>query len=66
MGNTKAGGKKVAITNKLKYGDDYYVKMGQLGGRKKVPKGFARMDKEKVRAAGKLGGTRSKRGSKEY
>lgn len=34
---------------------------GRLGGLKKVPKGFACMDREKVVAAGRLGGSRSKR-----
>lgn len=63
--NTLVGGRRVAITNKAKYGDDYYKKIGKLGGVAKVPKGFARMDIEKVREAGCKGGTISRRGKNE-
>lgn len=41
MSNTKSGGKKVASTNKKKYGKDYYKKIGRLGGKVKTKKGFA-------------------------
>lgn len=58
---TKTGGLKVAATIRRKYGDDYWVKLGAKGGIVKVPKGFAIMDKEKVSAAGRLGGTISRR-----
>jgi general stress protein YciG len=64
MPGTKEGGIKTRQTNLAKYGLDYYQKLGAKGGKVKSdkPKGFAAMPKEKVSAAGKLGGQRSKRG----
>lgn len=32
MSGTKEGGKKTAETNKKKYGEDYYSKIGVVGG----------------------------------
>ena len=34
MSGTSAGGKKAAIINKNRYGDDYYSKLGKVGGKK--------------------------------
>ena len=62
MAQTFDGAKKAAGTNKSKYGSDYYAKIGSMGGKKKVPKGFAVMDKDKVREAGRKGGAISRRG----
>lgn len=62
MAGTKAGGKRAAATNKEKYGDDFYANIGRKGGKKCGAKGFALMDPEKRSAAGKKGGTISKRG----
>jgi general stress protein YciG len=64
MAGTKEGGQLTRETNLAKYGKDYYQKLGAKGGSTKTsrPKGFAAMSKEKVSAAGKLGGQRSKRG----
>jgi hypothetical protein len=62
MAGTKQGGLNAAATNKAKFGDDYYVKLGAVGGKVKgQPKGFAAMDKDKVRAAGAKGGKISRR-----
>ena len=41
MAGTKEGSKKTAETNKLKYGEDYYARIGAEGGKAKVKKGFA-------------------------
>lgn len=64
MAGSREGGLKAAITNKTKFGEDFYVRAGSLGGVAKVPKGFALMSREKVRAAGAKGGTNSRRGGK--
>jgi len=64
---TKAGGQKMIATVKEKYGVDkdgkslHHIRVGTIGGSRNVPKGFARMPREKVQAAGKRGGTVSKR-----
>lgn len=62
MDGTVAGGKHAAETNKRLYGDGFYVRIGRLGGLKEVPKGFSKMTYEQRSAAGKIGGTKSKRG----
>lgn len=62
MSATKEGGIKAAKTNKDKYGQDFYSRIGKIGGSRKVPKGFSMMTTEQRQAAGKVGGTRSKRG----
>ena len=67
MSGSRSGGLKAAETNKQKYGSDWYKKIGKLGGKACVPKGFARMDVEKIKNAGRKGGTISKRGkAKQY
>lgn len=62
MAGTLTGGKRAAAKN-LAADPDFYKKIGKIGGTTKTstPKGFAAMDKAKVRAAGKLGGTISRR-----
>lgn len=70
MVGTKAGGIKVAATNKAKYGDDFYAKIGSKGGSRGHTGGFASKKVgadgltgfERARIAGKKGGTVSKRG----
>jgi len=62
VGGTIAGGKKASVTNKEKYGEDFYRRIAAIGGKAKVPKGFAMMDREKVVEAGRSGGYKSKRG----
>lgn len=62
MSGTKAGGLKAAKTNKERYGDDWYNRIGSLGDRNGHTGGFASMPKEKVRECGRIGGTISRRG----
>ena len=62
MPGTVQGGKLAAKTNKEKYGDDFYKLMGQIGGKAKVPKGFAK-NPELAKLAGAKGGKISKRTS---
>ena len=64
MSGTKAGGLKAAKTNKEKHGEDFYVKMGRLGGMAITdkPKGFAAMTPERRAECGRIGGMRGKRG----
>lgn len=70
MSGTTAGGKKAAITNKLKHGSDFYAEIGRRGGRNGHTGGFAD-DKpgkdgltgsERAKIAGAKGGKISKRG----
>lgn len=62
MSGTKEGGKKAALTNRLKNGEDFYSRIGHIGGQNGHTGGFASMDKEKVRECGRKGGTISRRG----
>lgn len=64
MSATIAGGKKAAISNKERYGEDFYSKIGKKGGSTPTtkPKGYAAMTPEQRREAGKKGGSVSKRG----
>lgn len=61
MSGTKIGGLRAAETNKKKYGEDFYVKMGKKGGLAQVPKGFS-MNTKLASKAGRKGGKTSKRG----
>lgn len=65
MAGTKSGGKAAAATNKAKYGDDFYRKIGLKthdawvkNGRK--PRGFA-YNPELASRVGKIGGRKSRR-----
>lgn len=66
MAGTKLGGKRAAETNIKKYGADFYAKIGAIGGKKSgadlmTPKGFAAMTPAQRSAAGKLGGSVSRK-----
>lgn len=61
MSGTKAGGLKAAKTNLEKYGDDFYKRIGHIGGQNGHTGGFA-ADRELARAAGAKGGRISRRG----
>lgn len=61
MSGTHIGGIKTSKTNKKKHGPDFYARIGRMGGRARVPKGFA-LDKDLASRAGRIGGTLSKRG----
>lgn len=69
MSGTKAGGLKAAMTNKKKYGEDFYSRMGKLGGQLGHTGGFASekvgddglTGYERAKIAGAKGGTISRR-----
>lgn len=60
MAGTKEGGKAAAATNKRKYGDDFYRKIGEKGGKKGNTGGFF-ANRELARTAGAMGGRISRR-----
>ena len=62
MAGTKAGGLKAAATNKKKYGNDFYARIGGKGGRNGHTGGFA-SNHELARIAGCKGGLKSRRGA---
>lgn len=61
MSGTKAGGLKATQTNRRKYGDDYYSRMGRKGGQMGHTGGFA-ANPALARIAGAKGGRISRRG----
>lgn len=61
MAGTKAGGKAAANTNIRKYGEDFYRKIGAMGGKKGTTGGFF-ANRELARIAGAKGGRISRRG----
>ena len=64
MSGNIVGGRKAAKTNKEKYGDDFYAKIGAKGGKRCVTKGFG-ANPELARKAGRKGGLISRRGVKK-
>lgn len=70
MPGTTEGGKTASITNRNKYGGDFYARIGALGGKNGHTGGFAHKGvgtdgltgKERAMAAGAKGGRISKRG----
>jgi uncharacterized protein len=60
MPGTRPGGVKAAATNKQRYGDGFYKRIGALGGAKSRGGGFA-ANPELARMAGQKGGRASKR-----
>lgn len=62
MTGSKAGGLKAAATNKLRNGADFYARIGRIGGKVCVKKGFA-MNPDLAKRAGAIGGKLSKRGA---
>lgn len=61
MAGTKIGGMKAKLTNQKQFGEDFYKKLGSLGGRKTgVKKGFA-ANPALAKIAGAKGGRKSKR-----
>lgn len=61
MAGTKAGGFKASLTNKIRYGNDFYANIGRQGGKNGHTGGFA-SNIELAREAGRKGGKISKRG----
>jgi len=56
MAGTKEGGLRAYETMIKKYGKDFFAINGAVGGKAKVPKGFAMMDKDKLRKLAAKGG----------
>ena len=66
MSGTKAGGMKAVATNKKKYGEGFYARIGRKGGQNGHTGGFA-SNPELARICGAIGGRKSKRGpAKNY
>lgn len=70
MAGTKEGGRKAAMTNKLRHGEGFYAKIGQIGGHNGTTGGFnsdivskdGLTGRERARIAGRKGGLISRRG----
>jgi general stress protein YciG len=60
MAGTKAGGKAAAMTNRAKYGADFYARIGAKGGKLGRTGGFY-ANRELARIAGAKGGRISRR-----
>ncbi|MDP4038765.1 MAG: KGG domain-containing protein [bacterium] len=60
MPGTRKGGHRAAKTNKSRYGIDFYVKIGSVGGKKSRGGGFAK-NPELARIAGAKGGKASRK-----
>lgn len=63
MAGTIEGGRKAAFRNKVKYGPDFYKRIGAMGGKNGTTGGFAAGERgrELARIAGAKGGKISKR-----
>ena len=64
MAGTKEGGRKARETMYKKHGEDFYKRIGAIGGKHCGMKGFA-LNPELARKAGAKGGKISKRGKVE-
>ena len=62
MAGTKAGGMKAAATNKKRNGEDFFKRIGAIGGRNGHTGGFYAMTPERRAECGRKGGTISRRG----
>ena len=60
MAGTKNGGRRAAVTNKQRYGANFYEMIGRKGGKISKGGGFA-MNPELARVAGAKGGRASRR-----
>ncbi len=60
MGGTVQGGKMASEKNKQRYGEDFYKRIGAMGGRNGNTGGFYG-NSELASRAGKIGGAISKR-----
>lgn len=67
---TKEGAKKASITNRARYGEDWYKKIGSIGGQRGTTGGYACLERgadgltgpERARISGAKGGAISRRG----
>ena len=64
MSGNKEGGLKAAATNLIKHGEDFYARIGAIGGKASTTGGFY-ANRELAREAGRKGGTKSRRGKAE-
>ena len=64
MAGTKLGGLKASETNRNKYGNDFYKRIGRIGGKNGHTGGFA-SNPELARLAGAKGGRISRRGKRK-
>ncbi len=72
MAGTKLGGAKAATTNRTKYGNDFYARIGQMGGKLGRTGGFASNSvgkdgltgRQRAAQAGAAGGRISRRTKK--
>ena len=70
MAGNKIGGMKAAITNKIRHGEGFYARIGQIGGRNGTTGGFnsdvvgkdGLTGRERAKIAGRKGGLISRRG----
>lgn len=60
MAGTLKGGKRAAQTNKKRYGEDFYRRIGSIGGKNGKTGGFYN-NRELAMRAGRIGGLKSKR-----
>lgn len=66
MAGNKLGGIAAAATNKERYGEDFYSRIGTIGGKKSRGGGWAAMSPELRSMWGSIGGTKSKRKPAAY
>lgn len=64
MAGTIIGGKRAAATNKTRYGDNFYARIGAIGGRNGNTGGFF-ANRELASTAGRKGGLKSRRRPKQ-
>lgn len=70
MAGSSIGGLKAAQKNKERYGDDFYAKIGAIGGTRSKTGGFGSPNvgadgltgRERAGIAGRVGGLKSRRG----
>lgn len=65
MAGTKEGGMKARATNLARHGEDWYSKIGRIGGQNGHTGGFA-SNPELARIAGAKGGRNSRRGKAKH
>jgi uncharacterized protein len=63
MAGTARGGRLAAMTNKKRYGSDFYKRIGRQGGQRGHTGGFAAGEEGRKRASyyGSIGGSVSRR-----
>jgi uncharacterized protein len=61
MTQSKTGGIQAAKTNKERHGEDYYQRLGAMGGKANPHTSGGFKDKKLAKRAGKIGGATSRR-----